>query len=57
MSRPARGRAIVAFGLRSNAAVEAAGPMKVAPKLFWKPIVESATPTDEGFVSEVWRVR
>lgn len=41
---------MVALGSKSNAAVEATGPMLVAPKKFWKPICESDTPTDDGLL-------
>jgi hypothetical protein len=44
---------MVAFGFKSKAFAEAAGPIVVEPKVFWKPIVERETPTEEGFVNEV----
>lgn len=47
---------MVVLGRRSKAAVEAAGPMMVAPKVLEKLIWESATPTEDGLVREVWRV-
>ena len=53
MSRPPRARLIFVLGESANGASDPAGPMLVAPKKFWKPICESATPTDDGFVSEV----
>lgn len=55
-NRPASGKAIVDFGKSENGAVELAGPIMVEPKELANPIVERATPTDDGLVREVARV-